>query len=112
MRVEHNGQWAELSDAPFTWGQRNRVRDAIDGGFFSSFAPTLVAERVTAWSYPSDPHDVKSWESVDDSFGDAVLGAALKVWKDAPDPNTTSGDGSKSKTSPQDSESETQTTSS
>lgn len=90
MRVEHGGHWAELSEAPFTWGQRNRIRDAADGNFFSSFSPTLVSQRVTAWSYETDPTDPKAWDDVDDGFGDAVLAAALKTWKGAPDPNDTS----------------------
>ena len=111
MRVEHGGHWAELSEAPFTWGQRNKIRDAIDGGFFTSFATTLVSQRVTTWSYETDPTDVKSWADVDGGFGDAVFAAALKSWKDAPDPNEASGDG-KSSPSPQDSPSETPTPSS
>ena len=108
MRVDHDGHWAELSEDPFTWGQRNRIRDAADGPFFSSFATTLVTERVTSWSEPGDPKLPAAWETVDDGFGDAVLTAALKSWKDAPDPNAQSGDG-KSSPSPQDSESEAPT---
>jgi hypothetical protein len=110
VRVESGPHWAEVSERPFTWGQRNRVRDAIDGPFFASFATTLVAARVTQWSYDTDPSDPKSWEEVDDTFGDAVLEAALQTWKDAPDPNAKSGE-DKSSPSPQDSESETPTTS-
>lgn len=113
MRVEHGGHWAEVSEAPFTWGQRNRIRDAAaTGGFYESFAVALVTNRVTAWSEAGDPSDPKAWEPVDDDFGDAVLAAALGTWKKAPDPNSTSGDGSRSATSPQDSASETQTPSS
>lgn len=107
MRVEHGGHWADISDAPFTWGQRNRIRDAADGPFFQSFATTIVAERVMAWSEPGDPHDAKAWDEVDGTFGDKVLSAVLAQWKDTPDPNTTSGDVSRSDTSPQGSESET-----
>jgi hypothetical protein len=88
--VEHGSHWAEVSGEPFTWGQRNKIRDAADGPFFESFAVTLVANRVTAWSYDTDPSDPASWEPVDDGFGDAVLTAALKAWKDAPDPNDSS----------------------
>jgi hypothetical protein len=44
MRVEHGARWAELSDTPFTWGERNHIRDAAEEGhFFESFAVTLVS---------------------------------------------------------------------
>jgi hypothetical protein len=108
VRVDSGNHWAEISEEPFTWGQRNRIRDAADGPFFASFATTLVAQRVTSWSEEGDPTDPASWEAVDDKFGDAVLTAALETWKDAPDPNAPSGE-SKSSPSPQDSESETPT---
>ena len=110
MRVESGKHWAEISEAPITWGKRNRLRDAADGPFFGSFATTLVSELVTAWSEEGEPSDPKSWESVDDTFGDAVFTATLEVWKGAPDPNAKSGD-DKSSPSPPDSESENQTTS-
>ena len=105
MRVDSGNHWAELSEEPFTWGQRNKIRDAADGPFFTSFATTLVTVRVTSWSEKGDPKSAEAWESVDDTFGDAVLTAALKTWKDAPDPNAASGD-DKSSPSPQDSPSE------
>ena len=89
MRVEHGGHWAELSAAPFTWGQKNRIRDAADKPFFEGFATTLVTQRVTSWSEPGDPADPKAWEPVDADFGDAVFKAALETWKAAPDPNAT-----------------------
>ena len=108
MRVDSGNHWAELSEEPFTWGQRNRIRDAADGKFFTSFAVTLVTQRVTAWSEPGDPSLAEAWDTVDDTFGDAVLTAALELWKDAPDPNASSGDG-KPSPSPPASESETQT---
>src|SRR3990167_3542729 len=88
MRVEHGGHWAELSETPFTWGQRNRIRDAAAReGFFESFAVALVTSRVTAWSESGDPTDAKAWEPVDADFGDVVFRAALDQWKAAPDPN-------------------------
>jgi len=108
VRVESGNHWAELSEEPFTWGQRNKIRDAADGPFFESFAVTLVTQRVTAWSYDTDPRDPKSWEPVDDAFGDAVFKKALESWKAAPDPNAASG-GGKSSPSPLASPSETPT---
>jgi hypothetical protein len=108
VRVESGDHWAELSEEPFTWGARNRLRDAADGPFFASFAVALVAERTTAWSEPGDPTKPEAWDSVDDKFGDADLQAALQLWKDAPDPNAASGD-DKSSPSPPDSESATPT---
>ena len=111
MRVESGTHWAELSEEPFTWGARNRLRDAADGPFFESFAVALVTERTTAWSEAGDPKDPKAWDPVDSTFGDEVLQAALKLWKGAPDPNAQSGE-DKPSPSPQDSGSETPTTSS
>ena len=90
MRVEHGGHWAELSEAPFTWGQRNRIRDAAaKEGFYESFQVALVTQRVTSWSEQGDPADPKAWDPVDAEFGDAVARAALETWKAAPDPNAT-----------------------
>lgn len=97
MRVEHGGHWAELSEAPFTWGQRNKLRDATDGPFYQSFAVALVTDRVTAWSEPGDPKLPEAWAPVDDGFGDAVLVAALRIWKGAPDPNATRSQSSDSR---------------
>jgi len=111
VRVEHGGHWADLSEAPFTWGQKNRIRDAADKPFFETFAVALVTNRVTAWSEPGEPSEPKAWEPVDADFGDAVFKAALSIWSAAPDPNAASGDG-KSSPSPQDSPSETPTPSS
>jgi len=111
VRVEHGGHWAELSEAPFTWGQKNKVRDSVDKPFYGGFATALVTQRVTAWSEAGDPTDPAAWEPVDADFGDAVFRAALDAWKAAPDPNGASGDG-KSSPSPQDSPSKTPTPSS
>ena len=90
MRVEHGSHWAEVSEEPYTWGQRNKIRDAADGKFFEGFAVTLVSQRVTAWNCDGDPSDPDSWEPVDDKFGDKVLAAALKTWREVPDPNDSS----------------------
>ena len=91
MKVTSGSHWAELSDEPYTWGQRNKIRDAADAdSFYQSFAVALVSERTTAWSYETDPRDPASWEAVDDAFGDAVFAAALESWKVIPDPNASS----------------------
>src|SRR3990172_11824086 len=90
MRAEHGSHWAELSEAPFTWGQKNRIRDAAaKEGFYGSFAVALATSRVTAWSETGDPTDPKAWEPVDANFGDVVFRAALDLWRAAPDPNAT-----------------------
>ena len=105
MRVTSGSHWAELSEEPFGWRPKNRLRDAAAGeGFYDSFALALVIDRTTAWSYEADPKKAESWETVDDRFGDAVLAAALKVWNGAPDPNDSSG---KSSPLPPDDQSET-----
>jgi hypothetical protein len=90
MRVEHGGHWAELSEAPFTWGQKNRIRDSADKPFYGGFATVLVTQRVTSWSEAGDPTEPAAWEPVDSDFGDAVFRAALDLWKAAPNPNATS----------------------
>jgi hypothetical protein len=109
MRVEHGGHWAEVSEAPFTWRGKNRIRDAADGPFFESFAQALVQDRVTAWSEPGDPKLPEAWDAIDADFGDAILKASLNVWKAAPDPNAT---GSQSSDSRPEAPSETPTPSS
>jgi hypothetical protein len=81
MRVEHGEYWAELSEKPLTWGERNALRSAASKDFFVDFAPALVTKTVTKWSLDTDPTDPASWEPVDPEFGDAVFGAALKLWK-------------------------------
>lgn len=121
MRVESGTHWADISEEPWTWGQRNKARDAASGkeNFYQSFAVALVTMRVTAWSEPGDPADPQAWlgtpprytDGVDDQFADAVFEVVLKQWAASPDPNAPSGDG-KSSPSPQDSASTTQTTSS
>lgn len=90
MRVESGRHWAELSEEPFLWGEKNRLRQAAAEPLFTSFGPLLVATRVTAWSYASDPGDLASWDTVDAAFGDVVLRAALDQWKAEPDPNDSS----------------------
>lgn len=104
MRVTGGGHWAEVSEAPFGWRAKNRIRDTADGPFYESFILALVTDRVTAWSLDTDPKDSESWEAVPVEFGDAVLTAALAVWTGAPDPNVSSGE---SKPSPQADPSET-----
>lgn len=109
MRVASGDHWAELSTEPYTWGQKNKIRDAADGPFFESFAVTLVTQTVKTWSYDTDPTDPDSWAPVDDTFGDVVLKAALEKWKGVPDPNATSAP---SEPSPEARQSETPTPSS
>jgi hypothetical protein len=110
MRVTSGSHWAELSEEPFGWRAKNRLRDAAAGeGFYDSFALALVIDRTASWSYTADPKDAASWEAVDVAFGDAVLSAALRIWQGAPDPNDSSG---KSSPLPQDDPSETPPTSS
>ena len=88
MRAEHGGHWAELSEEPWTWGQKNRIRDAAARpGFYESFAVALVTSRVTTWSETGDPTDAKAWEPVDADFGDECFRKALDLWRGAPDPN-------------------------
>lgn len=81
MRVELNGKWAELTDKPLEWGDRNKLRSAASRDFWVDFAPALVTWATESWSEPGDPKDVASWEPVDPEFGDAVFGAALNIWK-------------------------------
>lgn len=81
MRVESNGHWAELSEKPLTWGDRNALRSAASKDFFVDFAPALVTKTVTTWGESGDPTDPAAWEPVDPEFGDAVFAAALKLWK-------------------------------
>ncbi len=88
MRVEHNGHWAELVTKTITWGQRNKIRSAADKDFWQDFAPAIVTITVSAWSYPTDPTDPESWESVDPEFGDKVFDEALTLWKDRKDEGT------------------------
>jgi hypothetical protein len=109
VRVEHGSHWADVSEEPYTWGQRNAARDAAaEGEFYGKFAVKLVTLRVTAWSEAGEPSDPKAWEAVEDGFGDAVFKAALDTWSRAPDPNDPSGEGRPSP-SPLGSGSETQT---
>jgi hypothetical protein len=109
MRVTSGSHWAELSEEPFGWRAKNRIRDAAAEGFYDTFGVALVIDRVTAWSYTADPKAAESWEAIDDKFGDAVFSAALRIWQGAPDPNDSSG---KSSPLPPDDPSETPPTSS
>jgi hypothetical protein len=109
MRVTSGSHWAELSEEPFGWRAKNRIRDAAAEGFYDTFGVALVMDRVTAWSYTADPKAAESWEAIDDKFGDAVFSAALRIWRGAPDPNDSSG---KPKRSPRAARSKTPPTSS
>lgn len=90
MRVTSGDHWADVSEEPFGWRPKNRIRDAVDGGFYDGFIVALVTDRVTAWSEPGDPKQPEAWETVDAVFGDKVLAAALDIWKRTPDPNDSS----------------------
>lgn len=105
MRVEHGGHWAEVSEEPFGWLPKGRIRDAGYTGFNAGFALALVMDRVTTWSRDDDPKSASSWETVDPAFGDRIFVAAFDVWKRYDkDPNSKGG---RSKASPPASESET-----
>jgi hypothetical protein len=109
MRVTSGSHWADISEAPIGFRPRVRIMSAAMRGDVDGFSTALLCDRVTAWSYESDPKDPASWESVDWPFGEAVLAAAQGVWNRAPDPNDSSG---KSSPLPQDDPSETPPTSS
>jgi hypothetical protein len=96
MRVVSGDHWAEVSEEPYTWGQKNRIKDSVRHEGFTPFKLKLVTERVTSWSEAGEPSDPAAWDPVDNEFGEAVFGAALKTWAAVPDPNAPSGDGSSS----------------
>lgn len=87
MKVEHNDKWAIIRETPLTWGERNRVVDAMQRarsgkGFMDSLGYTLVTLYVTEWSESGDPRLRISWEKLTDpDFGDLVFAKCLEVWK-------------------------------
>lgn len=87
MRVTlPSGGSAELRER-LTWAERNRVRDAAGGddGFFQGFATTLVKTYTASWTLDL-PLDDDGWTRLDGDDGDAIFRAALRIWKESPDP--------------------------
>lgn len=85
--IELAGGWkAEIKSGPIAWGPKNRIRDAVENGWYSGFAETLCRELTERLYDPSGAIVELKPDELPDDVGDALLVHCMGVWKAKPDP--------------------------